>query len=66
MKKLLLTILFTLFLNGGVKADLMQKKYNCPKTRFIKAYDSNGIPQPVKIKGKLLKDYNNQTIIVGK
>lgn len=44
-------------------ADLMQKKYNCPKTRFIKAFDSLGIPQPVKIKGKLLKDYNNQEII---
>ena len=47
-------------------ADLMQKKYNCPKTRFIKAYDSNGMPQPVKIKGRLLKDYDNQIILVGK
>ena len=47
-------------------ADLMQKKYNCPKTRFIKAYDSNGVTQPLKINGKLLKDYTNQVIVLEK
>ena len=41
----------------------MEKKYNCPKTKFVKAYDSSGIPQPVKINGILLKDYDNQLIV---
>ena len=43
--------------------NLMEKKYNCPKTKFVKAYDSSGIPQPVKINGILLKDYDNQLIV---
>ena len=44
-------------------AKQMEKKYNCPKTRFIKAFNSYGIPQPVTINGKLLKDYNSQVIV---
>lgn len=44
-------------------ANLMQKKYNCPKTKFVKAYNSSGIPQPVKINGIFLKDYDNQVIV---
>ena len=47
-------------------ADLMQKEYHCPKTKFIKAYDSYGIPKPIKVNGKLLKDYSNQVIITEK
>ena len=46
-------------------ADLMQKKYNCPKTRFIKAYSEYGLPLTVKIKNKYLVDYKNQIIVVG-
>ena len=46
-------------------ADLMQKKYNCPKTRFIKAYSEYGLTLTVKIKNKYLVDYKNQIIVVG-
>ncbi len=41
----------------------IEKKYNCPKTKFVKAYNRYGIPNPFKINGKLLKDYNNQVIV---
>ena len=47
-------------------AKRMEKKHNCPKTRFVKAYDEYGMPQPVKIKNKYLVDYENQIIVVGK
>ena len=43
----------------------MQKKYNCSKTRFIKAYSEYGLPLTVKIKNKYLVDYKNQIIVVG-
>ena len=33
------------------------------KTKFVKAYNRYGIPNPFKIKGKLLKDYDNQVIV---
>ena len=41
----------------------IEKKYNCPKTKFVKAYNRYGIPNPFKINGKLLKDYNNQVMV---
>ena len=46
-------------------AKQMEKKYNCPKTRFIKAYSEYGLPLTVKIKNKYLVDYKNQIIVVG-
>ena len=46
-------------------AKRMEKKYNCPKTRFIKAYSEYGLPLTVKIKNKYLVDYKNQIIVVG-
>lgn len=47
-------------------ASQMEEKYNCPKTKFIKVFDSYGMPKPVKINGKLLKDYVNQVIVLEK
>ena len=47
-------------------ANQIQKKYNCPKTKFVKAYNRYGIPNPFKINGKLLKDYPNQVIVLEK
>ena len=47
-------------------AKQMEKKHNCPKTRFVKVYSEYGMPQPVKIKNKYLVDYKNQIIVVEK
>ena len=47
-------------------ANQIEKKYNCPKTKFVKAYNRYGIPNPFKINGKLLKDYTNQVIVLEK
>ena len=44
----------------------IEKKYNCPKTKFVKAYNRYGITNPFKIDGKLLKNYNNQVIVLEK
>ena len=48
------------------QAKQLEKKYSCPKTSFVKAFNRYGIPNPFKIKGKLLKDYNNQEIVLEK
>tara|TARA_B100000575_G_C22955468_1_gene552390 strand:- start:139 stop:498 length:360 start_codon:yes stop_codon:yes gene_type:complete len=47
-------------------ANQIEKSYNCPKTKFVKAYNRYGIPNPFKINGKLLKDYANQVIVIKK
>ncbi len=47
-------------------ANQIEKKYNCPKTKFVKAFNRYGIPNPFKINGKLLKDYTNQVIVLEK
>ncbi len=47
-------------------ANQIEKKYNCPKTKFVKAYNRYGIPNPFKINGKLLKDYPNQIMVLEK
>lgn len=41
-----------------------EDNYDCPKTSFIKSYNEYGIPNSIKIKGKLLKDYKNQVIVL--
>ena len=57
-----------LFLTGSIILFLIYYntsglKHAHSPTQFIKAFNSYGIPQPVTINGKLLKDYNSQVIV---
>ena len=51
---------------GPIEGLVITRYGHRTKTKFIKAYDSYGIPKPIKVNGKLLKDYSNQVIITEK